>query len=212
MAPGNYTGLATECLLFASAAPWVNVSDHIWEVGEMRNRLLGRPLVRVLAAAMVAAAILTALGALSPGSSPSLAGSVVAGSAFGASPPGRGLALNIAVTGPATASTAQDNDPAANAIHGRASTSWCSTQWTGTLTVDLGQVQRLSGLGFTLGSMDTTASVSLSYATTAGAWQRPRSTQQMSVPAGEPVYLPASGSGLKARYAQLSVTDNDGTP
>jgi arabinogalactan endo-1,4-beta-galactosidase len=112
----------------------------------------------------------------------------------------------------ATASASQDSGPARNAIDGSASTSWCSTQWTGTLTVDLGQVRRLSGFGFTLGSIDTTASVSLSYATTAGAWQHPRSTQQMSVPAGEPVYLPASGSGLSARYAQISVTDNDGTP
>jgi arabinogalactan endo-1,4-beta-galactosidase len=178
----------------------------------MRNRLLGRPLVRVLAAAAVAAAILTAVGALSPGGSSSLGGSVVAGSAFGASPPGRGLALNVALMGSATASTSQDSGPARNAIDGSASTSWCSTQWTGTLTVDLGQVRRLSGFGFTLGGMDTTASVSLSYATTAGAWQHPRSTQQMSVPAGEPVYLPASGSGLSARYAQISVTDNDGTP
>jgi hypothetical protein len=114
--------------------------------------LRGRPLVRVLAAAAVAAAILSALGALSPGGSSSLGGSVVAGSAFGASPPGPGLALNVGLTGTATASTSQDNDPASNAIDGSASTSWCSTQWTGTLTVDLGQVRRLSGFGFTLGT------------------------------------------------------------
>ena len=172
----------------------------------MWNRVFWRPAMRGLAAAGVAAAVLTTLGALSPG------GSINAGSAFGASPPGRGLALNVALTGSATASTEASGSPAGNAIDGSASTSWCSTQWTGTLTVDLGKVQRLSGFGFTLGSMDTTASVSLAYATTAGDWQRPRITQQMSVPAGDPVYLPARGGGLNARYVELSVTDNDGTP
>ncbi len=60
--------------------------------------------------------------------------------------------------------------------------------------------------------MDTSASVSLAYATSPGNWQRPRVTQQMSPPAGQPVYLPASTNGLSARYIQLSVTDNDGTP
>ena len=122
------------------------------------------------------------------------------------------MALNMALTGTASASTEASNAPASNAIDGSASTSWCSTQWTGTLTVDLGRVRRLSGFGFTLGSMDTTASVSLAYATTSGEWHRPQITQQMSVPADNPVYLPAAWHGVRARYVQLSVTDNNGTP
>jgi arabinogalactan endo-1,4-beta-galactosidase len=172
----------------------------------MQNGLFGRPMRRGLAVTVAAAAIVTAATALSP------SGSIKTGSALASGQPQPGLALNLALTGSATASTSAAGSPAGNAIDASGSTSWCSTQWTGTLTVDLGHVRRLSGFGFTLGSMDTSASVSLSYATEAGVWHRPASAQQMSVTAGEPVYLPASGSGVDARYAQLSVTDNDGTP
>ena len=173
----------------------------------MRNRHIRRALVRVSIVAAAAAGVLSAAIALSPSG-----GSVNPGTAAADSQPSPWTALNVALTGTATATTSQTGDPASNAIDGTASTSWCSTQWTGSVTVDLGRVRRLSGFGFTLGSMDTTASVALSYATTAGAWQKPASTQQMSVPAGEPVYLPAASEGVDARYVQLSVTDNDGTP
>ena len=121
-------------------------------------------------------------------------------------------ALDIAPTGTATASTAAAGAPAGNAIDGSASTNWCATEWTGTLTVDLGAARRLDGFGLTLGSRATTASVSLAYASVAGQWERPKAAQQMSVPAGDPVYLPLSGGGADARYVQVSVTDNDGTP
>jgi arabinogalactan endo-1,4-beta-galactosidase len=155
---------------------------------------------------VLAAVAASVLGSLSPSAS------LAPHAASAASRPGPGMALNVALTGTASASTAASNAPASNAIDGSASTSWCSTQWTGTLTVDLGRVRRLSGFGFTLGSMDTTASVSLAYATTSGDWHRPQNTQQMSVPADNPVYLPAAWQGVRARYVQLSVTDNNGTP
>ena len=164
-----------------------------------------RPTAR---ASMGAAAIATAaiaVASLSPSNS-------VTEKAFAAPSPPPGLALNVALTGSASASTVQTSSPASNAVDGSASTSWCSTQWTGTLTVDFGRVRKLTGFGFTLGAMDTSASVSLAYATTPGNWVRPRVTQQMSPPSGQPVYLPASAGGLSARYVQLSVTDNDGTP
>src|ERR1700728_1217326 len=82
--------------------------------------------------------------------------------------PGAALAntaLNIALTpsATATASTQASGDPASNAIDGDASTDWCATQWTGSLTVDLGHVRSLSGLGLTLGQTTTTALVDLSY-------------------------------------------------
>lgn len=169
-------------------------------------RQIGRLSMRVLVAAGIAAAVASAIIALSPGSSARTE------AAFADPHPAPGLALNVALTGTASASTEQSNAPAGNAIDGSASTTWCATKWTGSLTVDLGRVRRLSGFGFTLGSIDTTASVSLAYATTAGDWQRPRITQQMSVPAAEPVYLPAAWDGARARYVELSVTDNNGTP
>src|SRR4029453_1525456 len=56
-------------------------------------------------------------------------------------------ALDIAPTGTASASTAASGAPASNAIDGSASTNWCATEWTGTLTVDLGAAHRLDGFG-----------------------------------------------------------------
>ena len=176
----------------------------------MRHHQLRRALVRVLLSAATAAAALIAVIALTPAAS--VNPGITPGAASADPQPAPGMALNVAMTGTATASTSQTDDPPGNAIDGTASTSWCSTQWTGTLTVDLGHSRRLSGFGFTLGTMDTTASVSLSYATTAGAWHKPAITQQMAPTAGNPVYIPAAWSGVNARYVQLSVTDNDGTP
>ena len=176
----------------------------------MRQRVkaaLARPLTRISIMGSLAAIAAITVVALAP---PHTA--VTAQNASGAARGTPGLALNVALTGTASATTEKADAPASNAVDGSASTSWCSTQWTGTLTVDLGHVRRLSGFGFTLGTMDTSAAVSLAYATTPGDWQKPRLTQQMSPPAGQPVYLPASANGLQARYIQLTVTDNDGTP
>src|SRR6201992_4270043 len=74
-------------------------------------------------------------------------------------------ALNVALAGSATASTEASGSPAANAIDGDASTQWCSTQWTGDVTVDLGSVRTLNGFGLTLGSGATTALVNISAGT-----------------------------------------------
>ena len=82
---------------------------------------------------------------------------------------GGATSLDIGLTGTATASTEASGSPAANAIDGSASTDWCSTEWTGSLTIDLGQVRSLDGFGLTLGSTATTALVNLSYGTTAGS-------------------------------------------
>ena len=71
-------------------------------------------------------------------------------------------ALNVALAGSATASTEAAGSPASNAIDGDASTQWCSAQWTGNVTVDLGSVRVLNGFGLTLGSGATTALVNIS--------------------------------------------------
>src|SRR6202011_1807630 len=62
----------------------------------------------------------------------------------------KSLTVNIALTGTATATTWQSNATPDMALDGNAATAWCSTQWTGTLTVDLGQVRNLGGFGLTL--------------------------------------------------------------
>ena len=121
------------------------------------------------------------------------------------------VAVNVALTGTATASTAAAGSPA-NAIDGDGSTQWCSNAWTGNLTVDLGRVHSLSGVGVTLGATSTTALVNLSYAGADGTWQPVPGAQQQSVPAGEPVYWPEPAGSLDARFVKIDVTDNDGTP
>ena len=121
------------------------------------------------------------------------------------------VAVNVALTGTATASTAAAGSPA-NAIDGDGSTQWCSTAWTGSLTVDLGRVRSLSGVGVTLGATSTTALVNLSFAGADGTWQPVPGAQQQSVPAGEPVYWPEPAGSLDARFVKIDVTDNDGTP
>jgi len=123
-------------------------------------------------------------------------------------------ALNIALgrNVTATASSEAAGSPASNAIDGDASTQWCSTQWTGSVTVDLGRVQTLNGLGLTLGSGATTALVNFSYGTDPNSLQPVPGASQQSAPAGDPAYWPVPGGRLRARYVKVDVTDNDGTP
>jgi hypothetical protein len=172
----------------------------------MRDRLSARAIQRAFIAVLLAAGAAVAATALGP------AATIRPGSAVADGRTGPGMALDIALTGTASASVSQSGSPPANAIDGSASSSWCSTQWTGTLTVDLGKVRSLSGFGLTLGSNATTAAVNWRYATVAGQWQQPADLQQMSVPAGDPIYLKAPGDSVRARYVQIDVTDNDGTP
>jgi arabinogalactan endo-1,4-beta-galactosidase len=124
----------------------------------------------------------------------------------------RPLSLDIALTGSAVASSQATGSPPSNAIDGSATTQWCAKEWRGTVTVDLGRVRSLDGFGLTLGSTATTALVNLTYGTTRGSLHAVSGVQQQSVPAGEPVYWRAPGGSLSARYVQVQVVDNDGTP
>ncbi len=120
--------------------------------------------------------------------------------------------LDVALEGTATASTEASGSPAANAIDGSATTQWCSTQWTGSVTVDLGRVRNLDGLGLTLGDNATTALVNFSAGDDPNSLAPVPNANQQSVPPDEPVYWPAQHGHLSARYVRVDVTDNDGTP
>jgi arabinogalactan endo-1,4-beta-galactosidase len=120
--------------------------------------------------------------------------------------------LNIALEGTATADTAATGDPASNAIDGSASSEWCATQWTGEVTVDLGRVRALDGLGLTLDKTATTALVNFSAGDDPTKLAPVPNATQQSVPAGDPAYWPAQHGELRARYVKVDVTDNDGTP
>jgi arabinogalactan endo-1,4-beta-galactosidase len=120
--------------------------------------------------------------------------------------------LNIALEGTASASTEASGSPASNAIDGSATSQWCSTQWTGSVTIDLGRVRGLDGLGLTLGDNATTALVNFSAGDDPSSLQPVPNANQQSVPPDEPDYWPAPHGRLSARYVKVDVTDNDGTP
>jgi arabinogalactan endo-1,4-beta-galactosidase len=170
----------------------------------MNKRL--RSTVRLLGVVLLCGAAAFLAGAALPSRS------VRPGNAVAQTYPRNSTALDIALTGTATASTEASGSPAANAIDGSASTDWCSTEWTGNLTVDLGRVRTLDGFGLTLGDSASTALVNLSYGTTAGSLTPVPNAHEQSVPAGEPVYWPAGHGLIRARYVKIDVTDNDGTP
>ena len=104
----------------------------------MDNRL--RNAVRLLGVLLLCGATAFLAGAAVPNRSVRL------GNAVAETSPHDQTSLNIALTGTASASTEASGSPASNAIDGSASTDWCSTQWTGSLTVDLGRVRSLDGL------------------------------------------------------------------
>jgi arabinogalactan endo-1,4-beta-galactosidase len=120
-------------------------------------------------------------------------------------------ALNVALAGTATASTQASGSPASNAIDGDATTQWCSAQWTGNVTVDLGSVRSLNGFGLTLGSGATSALVNISAGDDPNALTPVPDLQQQTPEANTPQYWPLHGT-LRARYVKIDVTDNDGTP
>jgi arabinogalactan endo-1,4-beta-galactosidase len=128
-----------------------------------------------------------------------------------ASAPNTVPTVNWALAGAstATATTAESDQPASHAIDGDAGTDWCTSGWTGTLTVDLGQVRRLSDLGITLDSASPSASASIELATTAGDWRQPPALHDLALDPDTPMYLPLPG-GTSARYAELTVYSDTG--
>ena len=115
------------------------------------------------AAVLLGCALILVGGCLIPGRS--------VGQAFAEAPLPHRTSLDIGLTGSASASSEASGSPASAAIDGNASTDWCSTQWTGSVTVDLGRVRSLDGLGVTLGNATTSALVDISSGTTAGSMQ-----------------------------------------
>jgi arabinogalactan endo-1,4-beta-galactosidase len=120
-------------------------------------------------------------------------------------------AVDIAIGANTSASSAAAGAPASNAVDGSASTAWCATQWTGSVVVDLGRPRMLSGLGVTLGSTASPATVSVDLAVVAGAWQPVSAARSIALGGNTPSYIPVP-AGQTARYARLTVTTGDGTP
>ena len=97
--------------------------------------------------------------------------------------------IDWALDGQATATPAlsvQSANPPSNAIDGDAATSWCTNSWPDTLTVDLGQVRQLDGIGITLDNSSSSARASLSIATEAGQWQPVAGAQSIALTPATP--------------------------
>ena len=127
------------------------------------------------------------------------------GSAYQGPPP----TVNWALSGTATATSEESGNPAGNAIDGDAGTDWCTSSYTGTLNVDLGQVRALSDLGITLDSASPSASATIELASTAGNWQQIRALKNIALDPGSPMYFPLP-AGTHARYAELTVYSDTG--
>jgi len=129
-----------------------------------------------------------------------------------ASPPasaGSAPTINWALSGQATATSVESGDPASNAIDGDAGTDWCTSSWTGSLVVDLGQVRSLSDLGITLDAASPSADATIQVATQAGDWQAVPAARNVALDPGNPMYVPLP-RGTRARYAQLTVYSDTG--
>jgi hypothetical protein len=123
--------------------------------------------------------------------------------------PGSAPTVNWALGGTATATDAAGGDPASNAIDGDAGTDWCTSGWTGTLDVDLGQVRSLSDLGLTLDAGSPSASATIELASTAGDWQQVHALNNVALDPGNPMYFPLP-SGTQSRYLELTVYSDTG--
>jgi arabinogalactan endo-1,4-beta-galactosidase len=117
--------------------------------------------------------------------------------------------INWALSGQATATSVESGDPASNAIDGDAGTDWCTSSWTGSLVVDLGQVRDLSDLGVTLDAASPSADATIQVATQAGDWQAVPAARNVALDPGNPMYVPLP-RGTRARYAQLTVYSDTG--
>ena len=179
--------------------------------GGRRPRVVAAACALVLAAPLaVVAATGTVAQARPDGSTARSAGSTAADQ--GARADGGGGAaptVNWALAGTASASNAESGKPAADAIDGDAGTDWCTSGYTGTLTVDLGQVRSLADLGLTLDAASPSASATIELASTAGAWQRVPALGDIALDPGNPLYFPLP-SGARARYAELTVYSDTG--
>ena len=133
----------------------------------------------------------------------------VPGAAAAAPDPGGAPVVNWALAGQASADSTASGSPAASAIDGDAGTDWCTSAWTGTLTVDLGQVRSLNDLGITLDSSSPSASATIKTAATSGDWQTVPAASNVALDPGNPMYLPLP-RGIQARYAEITVYSDTG--
>jgi arabinogalactan endo-1,4-beta-galactosidase len=114
---------------------------------------------------------------------------------------------NIAVDAAATASSETADHPARLATDGDAATTWCPQSVPGSLTVDLGRVEDVSGFGINLAGTAPTGTVTLSTATSPRAFRPLGPARTLST--GTPIWLPGAGlepAPTPARFVRIEIT------
>ena len=119
------------------------------------------------------------------------------------------LTVNWALNGSASATDSASGSPASNAVDGDAGTDWCTSSWTGTVTVDLGQVRSLDGLGITLDLSSPSASAIIQAGTSASALTDLPSEKNIALDPGSPMFFTIPTS-TPARYLALTVFSDTG--
>jgi arabinogalactan endo-1,4-beta-galactosidase len=166
----------------------------------------GRALAATALPAVLALPLLTGLAGAAPS-----AGTVASrGAAHLSGRPGpAGLTVDWALSGQASATSSASGSPASNAVDGDAGTDWCTSSWTGSLVVDLGQPRSLSDLGITLDATSPSASATVQVASEPGDWQAVPAARNIALDPGNPMYLPLP-AGTRARLARLTVYSDTG--
>jgi arabinogalactan endo-1,4-beta-galactosidase len=154
------------------------------------------------------AAVVLAAVTLVPAAAMGVPGNLLADSHNG--PPRAALSVNLALGAAATASSAATGEGPELAVDGSATTMWCATAWPGTLSVDLGSVRSLDGIGVTLGATASASRVSIQLARSPGVWTAVPSAQSLALNGNTPSYLSLPRGSL-ARYAQITVSTGDGS-
>jgi arabinogalactan endo-1,4-beta-galactosidase len=168
--------------------------------GRVRRRGLDRALVATVLPAVVALPLMAGLAGAA--AAPGAAGQ-------GSGPQAAVPTVNWSLSGQASATSSETASPPPNAIDGDAGTDWCTSSWTGSLVVDLGQVRSLSDLGITLDATSPSASATIKVASQSGDWQAVPAARNVALDPGNPMYVPLRG-GTRARYAQLTVYSGTG--
>jgi len=117
----------------------------------------------------------------------------------------RAVLANIAVDAAATASSEAPDHPARLATDGDAATTWCPSAVPGTLTVDLGRVEDVSGFGINLAGAVANGMVELFTATSPDHFHPVKSA--LTLPTGTPTWLALGKHDPdRARFVRIQVS------
>ncbi|HEY0989300.1 MAG TPA: glycosyl hydrolase 53 family protein [Kofleriaceae bacterium] len=125
------------------------------------------------------------------------------GAEAGGSEPRTGV-VNVAVDAAATASSQTADHPALLATDGNAATAWCPGTSPGTLTIDLGHPQDISGFGISLAGGAATGTVEIALATSPHSFLT--LVPSLVISTGAPTWVDRGRARTIARYVRVTLT------